>query len=498
MVQLLLLLSSLGTNRVKAKSKARKIRVLIVEDESIVAKDIQHRLESMGYDVFSIASTGKSAISRIEKNRADIVLMDIRLKSGMDGVEAAEQIHNRFNIPVVYLTAYADDLTLERAKVTEPYGYIIKPVEDTELKSSIELALYKHAIGDKLKEREEKFRTIFENANDVIVYLDKHGTILDTNRKITEIFGYKPKEVKNKSLLKAKFLKRRDIAKIAKLFYNIAKKQKSTHLLELEIISKRGDTVIAEANTRVIKKNDEIEGFLTVVRDITKRKEAEDALKAEQQRTKELTNKIINVQEEERLYLASEIHDDLLQSLVAVLYFLQMIDLSSLDQNVKMQKKKLIEIIRSSIKRCRGLISEIEPLREPKMGLIQAIKKSIDQKFIDLDIKVDFDYPRRLPKISLIAKTNVLRIIQEALMNVQKHANATKVCVGISSSKGGLKIQIIDNGVGFNPRSVSRKTTKHYGLLTMKERAGLLGGKLTISSKPGKGTIIKGFFPFGG
>lgn len=344
-----------------------KTKILIVEDESIVAKDIQQRLRSLGYDVLSIASTGESAIGQIEKNRPDIVLMDIKLKSGMDGIETAEHIHNRLDIPVVYLTAYADDRTLERAKITEPFGYIIKPVEDTELKSAIELALYRHTT-----------------------------------------------EVK---------------------------------------------------------------------------------LKLEQQRVKELTHKIITAQEKERLYLASEIHDDLLQGLVAVLYFLQMIDLSSLDQKTQNQKKELIKIIKSSIGRCRGLISEIEPLREPKMGLIQAIKKSIDQKLVNADIKVHLDYPEKIAKINLLTKTNILRIIQEALTNVQKHADATEVFVKITISKGKLKLQVKDNGIGFNPKSIPSKTTPHYGLLTMRERTQLIGGELTLSSRPGKGTTIKGIFP---
>jgi PAS domain S-box-containing protein len=474
-----------------------RTKVLIVEDESIVAKDIQQRLENLGYEVSSIASTGETAISRINKNRPDIVLMDIRLKGDMDGVKTAEKIHNHFNIPVVYLTAYADNRTLERAKVTEPYGYIIKPVEDTELKSNMELALYKHAIENKLKENEEKFRIIFENANDVIVYVDKHGRILDANKKLEEIFGYKPKEVKSLNFLKTGFLRKQDVPRLARLFRGLVKNRNPTSLLELNIMTKNGDIVIVETNTTVIRKNGKVEGYLNIIRDITKRKKAEQALEAEQQRTRELTNKIITAQEEERLYLASEIHDDLLQGLVAVLYFLQMIDMSSLDQETKNQKKELIKIIKSSIARCRGLISEIEPLREPKMGLIQALKKSIDQKFINTDIKVHLDYPRKIPKISLFTKTNVLRIIQEALMNVQKHADATEVSVKMTASKGKLRIEVKDNGIGFVPKSVSLRTTQHYGLLTMQERARLIGGEFTLSSRPGKGTTIRGVFPLG-
>ena len=104
-----------------------KIQILVVEDESIVARDIQKTLQNLGYDVPCVVSSGEAAIQKAEENRPDLVLMDIVLKGKMDGIEAAEQICSRFNIPIVYLTAYTDDKMLARAKITEPFGYIVKP-----------------------------------------------------------------------------------------------------------------------------------------------------------------------------------------------------------------------------------------------------------------------------------------------------------------------------------------------------------------------------------
>jgi CheY-like chemotaxis protein len=129
-----------------------KSRILIVEDEFIIAKDIQISLENLDYDVCALVSTGEEAVEKAEKEKPDLVLMDIVLRGEMDGIEAAHQIRAHFDIPVVYLTAYADDKTVERAKVTEPFGYLIKPFKDRELHAIIELALYKHKTE---KEREE-------------------------------------------------------------------------------------------------------------------------------------------------------------------------------------------------------------------------------------------------------------------------------------------------------------------------------------------------------
>ncbi len=128
-------------------------KILVVEDENIVALEIKKRLQKLGYIVPSVASTGEDAISKVEGILPDLVLMDIMLKGEIDGIDAAGEIRKRFNIPVVYLTAYSDEETLQRAKLTEPYGYILKPFEENDLRTTIEIALYRHQIlnGSKKK-----------------------------------------------------------------------------------------------------------------------------------------------------------------------------------------------------------------------------------------------------------------------------------------------------------------------------------------------------------
>jgi CheY-like chemotaxis protein len=132
-----------------------KPAIFIVEDESIVANDIRETLLSLGYDVKGIAKSGETAVEMVQKIRPDLVLMDIHLAGKMDGVEAAGNIHALCNIPVIYLTAYADKPLLERAKVTEPYGYVLKPYDERELHSVIEMALYKHRIAREIKKRDD-------------------------------------------------------------------------------------------------------------------------------------------------------------------------------------------------------------------------------------------------------------------------------------------------------------------------------------------------------
>ncbi|MCD4807456.1 MAG: response regulator [Methanococcoides sp.] len=122
----------------------KNTRILVVEDEAIVAMVIKKRLMDLGYVVSGVAATGTDAINKVEGTFPDLVLMDIMLKGDMDGIEAAEEIRKRFSIPVIYLTAHSDENTLERAKLTEPYGYIIKPFTERDLSSNIEIAIHKH------------------------------------------------------------------------------------------------------------------------------------------------------------------------------------------------------------------------------------------------------------------------------------------------------------------------------------------------------------------
>ena len=134
----------------------KKKQILVVEDERLVAEDIKMSLQRFGYAVPGIVFSGEEAVKKAEEMNPDLVLMDIVLEGEMDGIEAASAIRSRFDIPVVYLTAYADKKTLERAKITEPFGYIIKPFEDRELHSVIEIALYKHRMEGKLKKTQQE------------------------------------------------------------------------------------------------------------------------------------------------------------------------------------------------------------------------------------------------------------------------------------------------------------------------------------------------------
>jgi signal transduction histidine kinase len=123
-----------------------KVRLLLVEDEGVTAMDTAERLESLGYEVTAAVFSGRDAIRSVLELRPDLVLMDIRLKGDLDGIAAAKELRARFDVPIVFATAYADEATVERAKTAEPFGYVLKPFDERELRTTIEVALYKHRM----------------------------------------------------------------------------------------------------------------------------------------------------------------------------------------------------------------------------------------------------------------------------------------------------------------------------------------------------------------
>ncbi len=140
-----------------------KTNILIVEDESIVAKDIQHSLKKLGYNVVDVVSTGENAITAASEKKPDLVLMDIMLKGAMSGIDAAHAIKEKLNIPVIFLTAYADESTFNKAKITEPYGYIIKPFKEVDLHTSIEMAIYRHEKVSEVQKERDFLYSLVEN-----------------------------------------------------------------------------------------------------------------------------------------------------------------------------------------------------------------------------------------------------------------------------------------------------------------------------------------------
>jgi PAS domain S-box-containing protein len=170
-------------------------RVLIVEDERIVAEDLHDMLKRLDYQVVGIASSGEEAVQKAEETHPDIVLMDIRLNGPMDGVQAAEIIWTHQSTPVTYLTAYADENTLERAKATLPFGYILKPFDERDLRTTIEIALYKHRMENTMKSMDGWHANALDSLTDPVIATNLQGGITFMNPAAETLTGWSLKQV---------------------------------------------------------------------------------------------------------------------------------------------------------------------------------------------------------------------------------------------------------------------------------------------------------------
>lgn len=173
-------------------------RILVVEDECIVAEDLRTSLEELGYEVPEILASGEDVVARAAMLCPDLILMDVMLEGDMDGVEVAEHLATQYAIPVVFLTAHADEATFQRAKQSEPQGYLLKPFDSIHLRHTIEMALYKHSLDKRLRESENRYRTIFETTGVATLVVDEDTTILMVNEDFTRLSGLRKEEVEGR------------------------------------------------------------------------------------------------------------------------------------------------------------------------------------------------------------------------------------------------------------------------------------------------------------
>ncbi len=425
------------------------VKILVVEDESIVAKDIQNRLKKIGYDVLAVACSGEEAINKAAETSPDLVLMDIRIKGDMDGVEAAGQIYTRFNVPVIYLTAYADADTLERAKITEPVGYLLKPFKERELYTTIETGLSKHRIERKLKESEKWLATVLNSIGDAVIASNAKGCVIFMNPiaealtgwKQSDAFGRNATEVFHVVDEETRALIESPITKALLLNVSVGLPKNTT------LITKNGAEIPIDYSAAPILDNQgNITGAVLVFRDITERKRAESA--RQKQTEQELT-----IAELERLnqlkdeFLGTVSHE-LRTPLTNIKMALQMLTTSSAVGHFQ----RYMEILQTECNREIELINDLLDLQRLEaasypffstetMNLQQWLPSFIEpfrnrtqerQQILQVNLPVDLP-----PLIS--DYTSLKRIVGELLNNACKYTPAggeivLSVCHNSSSS----------------------------------------------------------------
>ncbi len=407
--------------------------ILVVEDESLVAKDIQNRLKKFGYAVPAIASTGEEAIKKAAEGYLDLVLMDICLKGKMDGVEAAQEIHNNFNIPIIYLTANADDSTLERAKVTNPFGYILKPFKEKELKTTIEITLAKHQMERKLKQSEQWLATVLKSIGDAVITSDRTGKVTFMNPIAEALTGWQQEDAFGINITEVFNITHAETrTKIESPIIEALEKGVIVGIPEQTVlIAKNGGEVPIDDSAAPIKDEQEnITGAVLVFRDITQFKQAAEARQKqiEQERLVAQLEKINELKDDFLSTVSHELRTPIANMKMAI----QMLKIAPNSE----RNQRYLEILQVECARESELINDLldlqrlevvsDPMSKGEAINIQECLSKIIEPFEIRSQQRQQTVKINLPSVSplISQRASVERILAELLNNACKYSPA--------------------------------------------------------------------------
>jgi PAS domain S-box-containing protein len=462
-----------------------KAGVLIVEDSFIVAYHLQATLESEGYTIMGKFDAAEAALDFIEKAKPDIVLMDIMLNGVMDGIQAATIIQSKYSIPVVYITALTDRETIQRAKITEPYGYLTKPFEDREIFTVIEMALYKHNIESKLRQSEEKYFSTVKSISDAVIVVDQDYNISYVNPSAEVLTGWMLKELQGKSALDT-LLFRNDITDefpINPIQCSVDKMGVNSMPDHLTLIDRTGlEKPVGDGSlSLILNYKKDVIGLVIIIKDLTEKNEHEKLLKDFE---KKRLAALLEGQEMERSRIAKDLHDGLGQVLNAIKMNINVI---VKDTDASSVLYKLIdEAIQESVRISENLL----PSKLKDFDLATCLNSLCKQIGKSTQASISFQALGTTSKLEQNKKINFYRIAQEAVNNAIKHSNANSIVMQLNEDRSQLRLSIEDDGLGLNLNFAKSDYGNKNGLINMRERAEIMGGRFSIESDGKRGTLV--------
>jgi PAS domain S-box-containing protein len=493
----------------------KNVEILVVEDEGIVAADLAARLRRLQYGVLAVVSSGEEALEQVPKTNPSLVLMDIKLGGEVDGIEAARRIQTQFAIPVIYVTAHSDEATLARAKATGPYGYLIKPFDMDELRTTIEVALHKHKIDSKLKESAQWFATTLRAIGDGVITTDSQGMVTFMNPVAESLTGWKEAEALGKTLTEVFGVV--DEATRQPINHQELNRSESPvhHLHDLKLLGKDGtETSIEETVAPLRNSQGTLMGLVLGFRDTGERKRAEEALRKAydemetrvRERTEELARAnaslraeirqrqrlercLLGVSEQEQIRIGQDLHDGLGQRLTGIAFLSK-----ALEQKLQQQllpeaaeTGKLTNLLNEVICQTKELARGLHPVEAEPIGLMTALGRWADHITAVFGLSCCFECCDPVLVADNGMATQLYRIAQEAAHNAVKHARASRMVIGLGSRNGEILLTVQDNGAGF---SRELEAAQGMGLEIMRHRAEAIGASLSIQSSPSHGTCV--------
>lgn len=503
---------------------SKMAQILIVEDEYIIAANLQENLESLGYGVLDIESSAEDAVEKAMKLRPDLVLMDIRLQGAMDGIQAAEQIWNCLQIPVIYVTGHSDNNTLERAKVTLPFGYILKPVKAKELYVAIETALSRY-------EREQFLSNVLQRIGDGIVVVDTQNRVKYLNQAAEILTGWQSYEAKEQNLITVlKWVDEETRQPIDPSARMGAQQDKLVGLYQrILLITKNGSTIpITNSVASLINNQGKLTGFVLVFRDDTQRR-----LQEEHNLT--LQRAQVLERQREELQRLNQLKDDFLSMvshelrtpLSNIKMAIRMLEIA-LDQKENLDAEgnlvsgrlnRYMDILRDQCNQELSLVNDLLELQQTEAGGlplewvsihlhqwvlngIEIFQERAQRREQYLQASVPCDLPLLVSDLAILT-----RVFTELLMNACKYTppGGEIIVSAQAQSENWIQLVVCNTGVEIPADELSRIFDKFYriptsdrycqggtglGLALVKKQVACLGGSIWVESSAGQTRFI--------
>jgi PAS domain S-box-containing protein len=462
--------------------------ILIVEDELIIATDIERMCLKKGYRVLATATTAQEALEMARALSPDLVLMDIVLRERGDGIETARLIRDERDVPFIFITAHSDEDTIARAKRSGSYGYLLKPVKAIELAVAIETALSRHEMEKKLRESEQRFSRLAANSPAIIYqYRIKPMTGFDyLSPAVALMTGYSTEEHYADPGLVLKLTHPDDRDMLIGIFNHVIPLSSP---LQVRFMRRDGALIYTEHYLYPLHEPDgEYTGMEGIALDVTARTVAEE-------RIRRLSDEIMSSQESERQRVARDLHDGIGQTILAA-----KLNFSTYMKNPRKYRDRFergMQFIDKASEELREVYMDLYPSILRDLGLEAAVrwyaKNCLESHGIGVEMSL-----RLAAKLPHDMEVNLYRIVQEVFSNIIKHSGAGFVRLDLSSStvSSTVTLAISDDGKGLDSDTLSGRRALS-GIANMRHRAESMRGRISLKSD-GMGTEITVTIPISG
>lgn len=488
---------------------SNQTRILVVDDNPDMLDICSQFLGGAGYEVIE-AETGEECLSIVREQRPEIVLLDVILP-GIDGFDVCKTIKSDPSMAGVFVVLISGEVTAAENKIAGLNAgadeYIARPIMMQELIARVdamvriqkseaalreahaELERRVAARTQELYASEKRFRTFIELAPEVVFSLDAAGVITSLNPAFEALTTWKREEWLGKKAVA--LLDPRDRELAVRTFQKVLR-HRAPEVVELRVCSRTGDVIAGEFTVAALVEQGEAIGLFGFARDITGRKRAEALLR-------DLTRRLLDAQEVERRRVARELHDSVGQLLSSVRFRMQAIEVALAKSAPALAAKatKAGTLLENAVQEVRRISYNLRPSELDDLGLIPTIRSACEDFQERSGTAVDLHLSRLPKRLPAHLDLTIYRIVQEALSNIEKHAQASRVTLSLRPRDGFVTLKISDDGKGFDPLGdfPSRRRRHGLGLLNMRERTAFAGGTFEIDSARKKGTAISVTLP---